>query len=227
MSVTLTRATDTMTVDMVVLPNDTTAPRVIRAEGRDSLQVRIFSDDWLEPAAPLAAISVRILALPDSSEITGPHRLMHPDSFTAMVRARAEAALRDSARADSIRRAAGDTTVRRTPPRPPAGQAVGQIGGRQGGAGQAAGGAATVLPPIGPLPYQELVVIPNAPLKPGNYLIVVNGLMNINQRFGGGGTAPFEITAPQPVKPDTTQAAMPLRPAQTRQAPPRRDRSAP
>ena len=206
---TLVRAADTVTVadQLVVTPPDTTPPRLARAEGRDSLQIRLFSDDWLEPAAPIASINVRILTLPDSTEVEGAHRLMLADTFTAMMRERAEAARRDSlAAADTM---VSDTTVRDTTgvrPPPGQGQRIGQAAGGQRGIGQA---QAPAIPPIGPLPYQELVLIPAAPLPPGTYLVEVSGLMNINQRFGGGGVAPFEIPDRRPpVRPDTSSVRL-------------------
>jgi hypothetical protein len=204
---TLSRATDTVTVadQLVVVPPDTTAPRLARAEGRDSLQIRLFTDDWLEPLAPIAAINVRIRTLPDSTEVEGAHRLMHVDSFTAMMRERAEAALRDSlARAAAADTTVRDTTLRDTTGARQGGQRIGQVAGGQRIGGQRGIGQAPAIPPIGPLPYQELVLIPAAPLPPGRYLVEVSGLMNINQRFGGGGTAPFEIAEPRPPpRPDT------------------------
>jgi hypothetical protein len=204
----LSAQTDTFPLDLVVIPPDTTAPRLTRAEGRDSLQIRIFSDDWIEPAMPLSALQIRILALPDSTEIPGPHKPFTVDSFTVM-RFREDSIARAAARADSLARAARDTTrpdsARVDTARPRVGQRVGgpvipprrPVQQRQGPTGE-------TLPSIGPLPYQELVIVPASPLAPGRYAIDVRGLQNIAQRPGGGGIAAFDIAARRPAARDTT-----------------------
>jgi hypothetical protein len=205
----LSTQTDTFPLDLVVIPPDTTAPRLVRAEGRDSLQIRIFFDDWIEPAMPLSALQIRILALPDSTEVAGPHKPFTVDSFTVM-RFREDSIARAKAREDSLARAARDTAVRDT----------GRVDTARARPGQRVGGpvipprrptpprptapGGETLPSIGPLPYQELVIVPANPLAPGRYAIEVRGLQNIAQRPGGGGIAAFEIAAPRRTERDTT-----------------------
>jgi hypothetical protein len=217
----LSQQTDTLPIDLVVIPPDTTPARLLRAEARDSLQVRIFTDDWIEPALPLVSLQIRILQLPDSSEIEGPHRAIHVDSFM-VARAKADSAARadslarmaraDSiaraARADSLRRAGADTaavdTTRRQPPLRGAPTIPPRVAQPRGAQQRPGGAQADALPPIGPLPYQELVIVPARALPPGRYLIEVRGLQNIAQIPGGGGMVAFEIAAPRPTRRDTT-----------------------
>jgi len=219
---------DTFPVDLVVVPPDTTPARLVRADARDSLQIRIATDDWIEPALPLASLQIRILMLPDSTEIEGPHLAVHVDSFM-IARARADSAARadslaraaraDSiaraARLDSLRRAGADTTLVDTTPRPPPLRGAPFIPARGGarGAQRPAAPAGAALPSIGPLPYQELVIVPARALAPGRYLIEVRGLQNIAQIPGGGGVALFEIAAPRPVRDTTDTGGLGLRQA--------------
>ena len=203
----LNRDIDTLTLDLGLVPPDTTPPRLTRAEGRDSLQIRAFTDDWLEPIVPLAAYRMRILSLPDSQEVASPVRVMRPDTFQLVTQARADslrkdslarvaAAKVDSAGADSTRA----DTARRLPIPARGGAALAGAAGR----GQAPPGRPG--PPIlGPLPFQELVVIPGRPLPPGKYLLESSGLQNISGRSGGGGIAPFEIAEPRKPAVDTSR----------------------
>jgi len=195
---------DTFDLDLVVLPNDTTPARLVRAEGRDSLQVRLFTDDYLDPEATFDRIEVTLIALPDSTAVEGPFTLMTVDTFNARSRVRADS-LRvraDSLRRDSLRVAAeqGDTAAARLLDLPRAGPArpLPQTPRPTGPGGPAA------LPSIGPPPFQEFVVLPPQPLPPGRYSISVSNLQNISRRVGGGGSASFEIRPPPP--PDTTTA---------------------
>jgi hypothetical protein len=136
---------------------------------------------------------------------------MKVDSFQAVVVARADSIRRDSlARADSLRidsAGVADTL----PPRPPAGrgQPPRVLQQQLGRGGQPQPGD---MPPAGPLPFQELVVIPARPLAPGRYLLDVSGLQNISGRTGGGGTAPFEISPPprRPARDTTDTSSLPV-----------------
>jgi hypothetical protein len=188
---------DTVVVELAVVPADTTPPRLTRAEPRDSLQVRLFTDDHLDPTAAIELVQVTLRVLPDSAEVPGPHALITVDSFNARPKPKPDSARADSARADSL---AADTTRRppaRTaaPVRPPA-----------AGVAQAAAAG-----PFGrstePLPYQELVLVPAAPLAAGTkYIIEVLGLTNISGRSSGGGRVEFQMPAPRPPPPDTGAA---------------------
>jgi hypothetical protein len=192
--VTLNSERDTVDLDLAVVPNDTTPARLLRAEGRDSLQVRLFTDDHIDPERSLASIEVRLMMLPDSEAVEGPFQLVRADSFAEMVRART-----DSLRLDSLRTAAaaGDTAAAR------------RLEAPQPTPLQPRGGPAGALPSIGPSPFQELVLVTARPLLPGRYEVTVSNLLNISMRPGGGGKAEFEIRPPPPVesppvRPDTS-----------------------
>jgi Bacterial Ig-like domain len=204
----LNRDIDTLTLDLALVPPDTTPPKLTRAEGRDSLQVRAFTDDWLEPLAPLAAYRMRILSLPDSQEVGTPIHVMRPDTFQLVMQARADSVRKDSlarVAATRVDSAGGDSTRADTARRPPipAGRAGAASLAGATGRGQAPPGRPG-LPIVGPLPFQELVVIPGTPLPPGKYLLEAEGLQNISGRTGGGGVAPFDIPEPRKPPPDTS-----------------------
>lgn len=78
---------DTLVFELAVVPADTTPPRVTRADARDSLQVLVTVDDYLEPDAPLEFIEVSLLQLPDSTPVAGTPLVMATDSFMAYRRA--------------------------------------------------------------------------------------------------------------------------------------------
>jgi hypothetical protein len=59
-------ATDTVPLELALLPRDTTPARLLRAEIRDSMQVRLFFDDYRDANAPLRDIRVAAWQLPDS-----------------------------------------------------------------------------------------------------------------------------------------------------------------
>jgi hypothetical protein len=79
---------DTLAVEFALLAPDTTPARLLRAEIRDSAQVRLGFDDYMEATAPLSGIQVRAWQLPDSTPLGG-GRLLTARQFQA---------LRDSAR---------------------------------------------------------------------------------------------------------------------------------
>jgi Bacterial Ig-like domain len=193
---------DTFALDLAVVPADTTPPRLTRADGRDSLQIRMFTDDWLEPLVALAAYRVRILTFPDSEEVGAPIRLMRTDTFQIEMQARADSIRRDSLARDSTR-APPDSA------RPPVLRPPPNLSGRGGIATPPQPGGRGGLPPVGPLPYQELVVIPARPLVPGEYVLEVGGLQNISSRSGGGGSVRFTIPEPRKPPPDTTRRPPP------------------
>jgi hypothetical protein len=98
--------TDTQTVELALLPPDTTPARLIRAEPRDSVEVRLFFDDYLDPDQSMSAITLRVLKMPDSTALPGQPRLLTP---------------RDAERARQAMAAVADTSAaRRMRPQPPA-----------------------------------------------------------------------------------------------------------
>jgi hypothetical protein len=170
---------DTITHELAVLPFDTTAPRLTRADARDSLQIAATVDDHLEPEASLEFVQASLLLLPDSTPVPGTPILMTADSFAAYRRALADSA----PAADSI-------PARAVPPVPP-----GRIGDRAP--------RDTV-----PVPYREFIVVPPAPLQPGaTYVLRISGLTNISGITGGGGEVEFTTPTPPPLRPDTGAVA--------------------
>jgi hypothetical protein len=185
----LNTAVDTVIMELSVVPADTTPPIVQRAEVRDSLQVRLFTDDYLDPDAPLEFVEVGLHVLPDSTPIAGTHRVVSAFRYD-----------RDRAAADSVARAteaARDSTARTdsAAARPPLRAPVRPSIGAQGSAANDS-----------TLPKQEIVLIPGTPLQPKTrYAVTVRGLTNISARSGGGGTVTFETPEPPaPPAPDTT-----------------------
>jgi Big-like domain-containing protein/carboxypeptidase family protein len=82
-SVVLRTASDTTQVFLAMMAPDTTPARLLRAEARDSMQVRIVLDDFVDPEQPLTGASVKVVQLPDSTPVIAP-RLMHVHAFEAL-----------------------------------------------------------------------------------------------------------------------------------------------
>lgn len=91
---------DTQIVEMSLLARDTTPARLLRAEAKDSLQVRLTFDDYFDPAEPQPGIATTLWQLPDSTPGPG-GTLIHVTEFE-----RRERALRDTT---TTRRAPQDT----------------------------------------------------------------------------------------------------------------------
>jgi hypothetical protein len=72
--------TDTVAVELALLASDTTPARLVRAEIRDSAQVHLIFDDYMDARAPLASIRVGAWLLPDSIFI-GTAALLTPRAF--------------------------------------------------------------------------------------------------------------------------------------------------
>lgn len=207
------RDLDTLVVELAVVPADTTPPRLTRAEARDTLELRLFSDDYLEPDADIGSVQVTIRTLPDSVEVPGPHAVMTVDSFNALPQPEPDSLPGDSIAADT---AAQDTAAQDSVP--PAAAVAGRRGlaqvpfaqQRLGRGGPGRSGASEFGAPEGPLPFKEFVLIPSTPLTAGaKYLISVEGLTNISGRSNGGGEVEFEVPEPPPPPPDTSQAKPP------------------
>lgn len=173
----LNRANDTLTTVLQVVPFDTVAPRVQSARVVDSLQVRVTTDDYLDPSAEIELVEAELYTLPDTVEVEGTIRILSPMAFDSLEAAAAAAA--DTVPPDSAQAAEPQLPPRRS---------------------QAAD------PDAEPRPYQEFVVIPPVPLVPGTrYELRLEGLTNISGRSGGGGSVTFEVPErPPPTPPDTT-----------------------
>ncbi|MGH7505589.1 MAG: Ig-like domain-containing protein [Longimicrobiales bacterium] len=81
---------DTIALVLTVIPPDTTPAEITRAEVRDSTQIRVTVDDYIDPDIPLD-VQAMLFTLPDTTPFAGAHHIMSPDSF------------------DTLRRALGDT----------------------------------------------------------------------------------------------------------------------
>jgi hypothetical protein len=193
-------ATDTVPLLLSVLPRDTTAPRVTRAEARDSLQIELSTDDYLEPTASLEFVQATLFQLPDTTPVPGALRLMHPDSFTA------------------YRRSIGDTL--RAAPAQSRGIARAPVAAARG----------EVIDTTMALPVREIIAVPASPLTPRTeYLIRVDGLTNISGLTGGGGEAAFTAPSPAQrdttnARRDTTGVVIDTTSAAARRSAPRRFR---
>jgi hypothetical protein len=103
----LTVARDTPVVEFSVLAPDTTPARLVRADARDSLQVRLTFDDFIAAEESLAAVAVSTWLLPDSTATPG-GRVLRQRDFDATRRAVRDSlvpapVLRGGARPDSTR----------------------------------------------------------------------------------------------------------------------------
>jgi hypothetical protein len=190
---------DTAVVELAVFPFDTTPPRITRAEFRDSLQIRVFSDDYIDPASRLDQARITILQLPDSTEVPGPYSLMSVDSFNALPKAPPDSMGKDTAGvADTI---SADSLAGRGPPPISQGRAL-------AGRGPPPRSTSPFGAPTEPLPFQELVLVPASPLEPGRtYLVDIRGLVNIAGRPNGGGEVEVTVPEPKPPPPDTSGAS--------------------
>jgi hypothetical protein len=84
-------ARDTQVVTFAVLPRDSTAARLLRAEPRDSIEVRLTFDDHIDQAVPLGQTSVALFQMPDSTTPIGGGRLMHVRDYETLRAAQAAA----------------------------------------------------------------------------------------------------------------------------------------
>jgi hypothetical protein len=72
--------TDTVAIELALLASDTTPARLLRAEIRDSAQVHLIFDDYMDARVPLASMRVSAWLLPDSIFI-GTAALLTPRAF--------------------------------------------------------------------------------------------------------------------------------------------------
>ncbi len=199
---------DTVLLELSLLPQDTTPPRLTRAAAIDSTKIELTFDDYFEPG-PVQG-RARVYAATDSSYVMdgGLYHGTALDSLRALDRA-AEEALADTVPVDPPADTVPIDTVVvnatpgqvRTPVGPPA--------GRQAPS------------PQRPLPAREIVLLLPGPLEPETaYYVVVEGVTNIQGVPGGGGTASFQTPPrrPQP-EPEPGDPADPDAPAPERDPP--------
>jgi hypothetical protein len=181
---------DTALHALALLAPDTTPARLMRAEARDSLQVRLFFDDALDPLQPLTGAEFGLWQLPESTAVAVA-AVLYPHEWE---RQRAEAAAAAQPQdttgvpQDTIRQP--QDTIRQ--PR----HTTGQERLRPGPSAQ----DSTL-----PLPTRELVLIPGVALRPGGrYRVEARGITNVAGVSGGGGSVAFDAPAAAP--PDTARA---------------------
>jgi hypothetical protein len=214
-------AADTVVVSYQLLPADTTPARLVRAEERDSMQIRLSLDDYVDPLEPLDGVQVELRELPDSTLIGG-GRVEQVHEFerrSAEERAAAEKAAAEKAAEE---KAAEEKAAEEKAAEEKAAEAEIRPGVWPGVRPEMAADVAgatmdSTATESSPLPVRDLVVIPEAPLaRETRYLITISGIRNINGVEGGGGSAIFQTAAAVPV--DSTEAVPPdssdVRPAQ-------------
>lgn len=202
-------AADTTISSFSLLAADTTPARVVRAEARDSMQVRITLDDHLDPEGSLDGVRVELRELPDSIVVPGSPRVVQLHEFER-ERAKEKAAA-DSARAAAA--AAADSAAAASAPVTADSTATASSKAAADSKVTAVARDSATADTVAPLPTRELVIVPAAPLTPKmRYLITISGVRNINGVEGGGGSATFAVAAAAPpdstagVSPDTTGA---------------------
>lgn len=192
--------TDTVALIFNVLSPDTTAPRIVGARSPDSLHVSIELDDYFDPVDALTAISAEVHLLPDSTRYAGSTRIVSEPVFTAEQRAMADSAAATAAAADTsgaVADTAGVVDPAARVPRP----------------------VVQAPPPdtADLLPMREFVVRLDRALVPGSYTITVSGVVNLHG-LTGGGTARFDVSAPEPPPEAPAQTPQPAPPDTIRRA---------
>lgn len=193
---------DTAVVELALLPRDSTAARLIRAEPIDSGTVRLAFDDYFAPGPVEGQASVYALA--DSTRV-GSGRLLHGSRLDSLTDAREEAARQAAEReaADreaAERQAAGDTAAAPTDEGVQAEESEAAEGRRPASVRE-------------PLPSRELILLVPGLLRPDSaYYVVVEGVTNIQGLPGGGGSVPF-VAPPAPEPPPDSVPADSVAPA--------------
>ncbi|HSL72426.1 MAG TPA: hypothetical protein VK864_19415, partial [Longimicrobiales bacterium] len=172
-TVSLTTPQDTQVVEFAALPFDSTAARLARAEARDSVEIHLIFDDYLDPDQRLRQIRFALFRLPDSTQVDNV-RLLTVAGMDSL-----------RTRRDSIAREAQarDTTGRAEAPPPP-----GPVRGVPNLSLSGRGSARPQVP-------QELVLLAPMTLSPGRYRAEVQGVRNIAGIAGGGGSVSFTLAA--------------------------------
>jgi hypothetical protein len=91
-AITINRAIDTVTAVLITLPADTTPARVTEAIARDSLQIRLTTDDYIDPDAPLQFVQASLFTLPDTVAVPGEVRVLSVAGFDSLRAAERAAA---------------------------------------------------------------------------------------------------------------------------------------
>lgn len=188
---TLTLADDTLALDLAVLPIDTVAARVLSAAMQDSV-VRVQLDDYVDSTG-IAGASARLYALPDTALVPIALALRTPAQHDRRTRPDPAVAPDSIVRPDSVARP----------------DSVGAPARRPAPAADAA--------PTAVLPTREIVIVPARRPAPGEYLLWLQDVVNINGIPGGGGWTTLRVAVPDTVAAPPADTTQP--PADTTQPP--------
>lgn len=177
-------ATDTVPLELVVFPFDTTGPRMLpQAQMTDSLHVTVAFDDPVDPEVGLRDASSTLMHLPDSVAVSDIALTLQLRTVFARTRPTPQAG-RDSAGAKSDSLAAADTSALANARRARA------AANPRGNAQRAPADTTT-------LPERDVVVTLSRTLPTGRYRITITNVHNVNG-LAGGGSAEFEVRPPAP-----------------------------
>jgi hypothetical protein len=194
----LVSASDTLLLDVGMLPYDTTSAQLMTASALDSVTVVLEFDDYLDDESPAEGIALQIAA-PDG-QAKGVARVYHERDYNEYVDSVVDSLFRVDSIATADRAAApidslgaaADTTaapaqpaapLRRGPP------ALVRAAARRG--------------PDRPLPARRLVAVLAAPLEVGvEHAVQVGGAVNVNGIGGGSGEATLLLRPPDPPEDD-------------------------
>lgn len=104
----ITTATDTQVVELALLAPDSTPARLLRAEPVDSVQIRLYFDDYLDPVQRLDGIRFTLFQMPDSARVGNPMRLLTVRAYEQLRPAPADTGARRPP--TEVRPAAADTS---------------------------------------------------------------------------------------------------------------------
>jgi hypothetical protein len=225
--------TDTVFIDLVVVPPDTSAAVLVRANVEDSTLVILEFDDWLDPGVPTDALGIELAPVPDSAPgapVPPPappvrrvyHTFSYAEALDSVWKVDSLVVADSIARADSVAEAEAEARANEPPADslgapPDSLGAVGDSARAPGRAGRARPGrrarparaaAPKRLPDGRPLPTRELILVLDGPLPPEvRFRVTVSEVTNIVGLGGGGGEAVFFREAPADtasVEPDST-----------------------
>jgi hypothetical protein len=183
-------ATDTQVVELSLLTPDSTPARLVRADPQDSVEVRLFFDDYLDPNQPLNRLRVALFQMPDSARVGGNITLL-------TVRERERTRPRPAPPPP-------DTGAARPPAQP---ARPGQQPPRPAQPQPLPAPARTAVDTTRVLPFQELVLLSPVPLLPRTrYRVEISGVSNVSGIPNGGGSVSFTTRArPEAPRRDTIE----------------------
>lgn len=168
-------ADDTLSHDLAILPFDTTAARVLSAAMQNGA-VRVQLDDHVDSTG-IAGATATLYTVQD----TAPLPFRFSLRVTPPPAPRAEADIDADTAADAA--------------------ALDSLAAREPAALEPDDERAAAQAPTAPLPTREIFAVPTSRPAPGEYLIAVRGITNINGYPDGSGMVPLTVAAP-----DTTPA---------------------